>query len=142
MRSAVVVLAIVALVVCPHDCAAKSVVLQASPTAAAPVCCGHCQHAPLPVDTLPTKRPESEPIPAGPQPSEDGKSCLCEGAIFDVATRGEVDAAVGLAFLACPSDIAITPSLASRISRVRGRGALPLMPVGRLARIALRSLQL
>ena len=78
MRSFLAILTIVALLACPLDCAAKYAIARVAGGETQAACCDHCQES-HPCDTS-----ES---PAAPQqtPDQDGRCCVCEGAIF-VAT--------------------------------------------------------
>jgi hypothetical protein len=79
MRSIVVHLTIAALLVCPFECALRLAAAQGAGDERAAACCGEC-----PESAGQPSSPDRVPTPA---PAEDGKSCVCEGAIVDAGAR-------------------------------------------------------
>jgi hypothetical protein len=73
MRPFVSALTIAALLLCPYECAVKSAQAQSRTSVPQPACCSQCQARQA------KESPPARPLPA---PSEDGRSCVCEGAVF------------------------------------------------------------
>jgi hypothetical protein len=141
MRTIIVYLAIAALLVCPYDCAAKFAAAQAGGSKVRTSCCEKCRAREL--SELPSssgQRSTDDRDPARPRPSEDGKSCLCEGAVFDAATRLPTDAVLEFSLLSWVADVAAKPSLAAFTPSFDHAGPPPSELGGRLTRIAIRSL--
>ncbi len=136
MRTFIVYLAIVALLACPYDCAVKYAAAQSVRSEQPIACCNQCQ-----------AHESSAGSPAGqtkhpPKPSDDGKSCLCEGAVFDAAVRSDVEIELQCSLLLWCAEIVVTPSLVSFSPDLEIAGP-PIDEVGgRSMRIAMRSLQL
>lgn len=143
MRTIIVYLAIVALLLCPYDCAVKLAAAESLGNEKQVACCEKCRTRESFETTSSTDRGSpSDPDPARPIPSKDGKSCLCEGAVFDAATRSSADAVLEFSLLlSWAADSAETPSLALFAPSV-DRAGLPNEEGGRLTRIVIRSLLL
>jgi len=73
MRPFIVLLTIAALLLCPYECAVRSAQAQSRTSAKRAACCPRCQVR---------QDSDSQPLPA---PSDDGRSCVCEGAVFDAS---------------------------------------------------------
>jgi hypothetical protein len=87
MRNLVVLLSIAAVLACPYECAVKLAAAQAIGSDAKAACCEECEaHRPA--------TPTGDPTPNAPTPDEDGRWCLCEGAVFDAGARSLVDDSV------------------------------------------------
>lgn len=143
MRTIIVYLAIVALLLCPYDCAVKLAAAESLGNENHVACCEKCRARESSEIRSSTDRGSpSDPDPAQPIPSEDGKSCLCEGAVFDAATRSSADAVLEFSLLSWVADSAEMPSLALFAPRVNRAGLPPNEEGGRLTRIAIRSLLL
>lgn len=143
MRTIIVYLAIAALLLCPYDCAAKLAAARSLGSDDHVACCEKCrsrESSETPHST--GQGSESDRHPARPLPSEDGKSCLCEGAVFDAATRSPADAVLEFSHLSWVADVAVTPSLAIFAPSVDRDGPPPNQQGGRLTRIVIRSLLL
>ena len=82
MSSPVVYLIVVALLLCPYDCAVKSALARTMGTHEEIGCCENCQ-AELDSEEASTPKPL--------EPANDGRSCLCEGAVFDASLRSTQD---------------------------------------------------
>jgi hypothetical protein len=82
MSSQVVYLIVAALLLCPYDCAVKSALARAVGTHEEIGCCEHCQAE---SDSNGTSTPK--PL----EPANDGRCCLCEGAVFDASLRSTQD---------------------------------------------------
>ena len=78
MRSILSILIIAAVLICPFDCAVKRSLAQSAAGMAGSAqtkdCCSNCGH----------QQHEADPIPSEPtkDPSQDGRCCVCEGAIL------------------------------------------------------------
>lgn len=85
MHAFSVLLLIASILACPYQCAVKLV--DAAAPAVQKTCCNHCQsqrdHACPPGSDQ--DRPASD---------DDGVTCFCEGAMFDVASRYTLDDAI------------------------------------------------
>lgn len=137
MRTFIVYLSIVALLLCPYGCAVKLAAAQSLGNEK-DACCEECR-ARESSRTPPSGGPRD---PAQPRPTEDGKSCVCEGAVFDATTRSPADAVLEFSLLSWAADVAIAPSLAA-FSPCAGRTGPPPKEVGgKSARIVICSLQL
>jgi hypothetical protein len=140
MRTLIVCLTVAALLACPLDCAARLATAQ-SAGANQLACCAKCRGK----ESAPTPAPSSKRLPAGqlpsqPTPCEDGKDCLCEGAVIDATARAAVDDALRGFLLACPTN-------AHALSVAAGKPCLtvtepPLPAGGSFARIVLCALVL
>jgi hypothetical protein len=142
MRTIIVYLSIVALLVCPFDCAAKLAAAESPGDDARTACCETCrvrELAEAPVSS--GRRSNGDHDPAQPRPSEDGRFCLCEGAVFDATTRSPAVAMLEFSLLAWV-DLAVTPSLATCAPSADQADLPPNPQGGRLTRITLRSLLL
>lgn len=84
MRNLVVLLTIVAVLACPYECMAKSAAAYSNSGMVELDCCEACH---LSRPSLPSDQHDSHP----PAPDEDGCWCLCEGAVFDVGARPQVN---------------------------------------------------
>ncbi len=143
MRTFIVYLAIVALLLCPFDCAVKLAAAKVQWNNDRVVCCEKCRARELSETPSSTGQgSQSDPDPAQPTPSEDGKSCLCEGAVFDATTRSPADAVLEFSLHCWVTDVAETPCLALSAPSVDRAGPPPNEEGGRLTRIVLRSLLL
>jgi hypothetical protein len=142
MRTFIVYLAIVALLVCPYDCAAKLASAESPGDDARTSCCETCRGREMTETPASSgQRSNSDREPAQPRPSEDGRFCLCEGAVFDATQRSPAVAVLEFSLLAW-ADLAVTPPLAPCAPSVDHADPPPNHQGGRLTRIALRSLLL
>jgi hypothetical protein len=142
MRTIITYLAIAALLLCPYDCAVKLAAAQASGSETRAACCEECLASERIVKTSDRDGSPADQVPAQPRPSEDGKSCLCEGAVFDATARSAADAAWEFSFLGWVADVAGMPRLGSYPTSVDPTGHPPNREGGRLTRIAIGSLLL
>ncbi|MEX2176630.1 MAG: hypothetical protein WD872_19850 [Pirellulaceae bacterium] len=143
MRTIIVYLAIAALLMCPYVCAAKLAGAGSLGNEDQVACCQTCRARELSqTQNSSGQRSPGDRDPAQPRPSEDGKSCLCEGAVFDSTTRSPADAVLEFSLLARVADMATTPSLAPFAPSVDRAGPPLNKDGGRLTRIAIRSLLL
>lgn len=143
MRSIIVYLAIVALLMCPYDCAVKFAAAQSLGNSDHVACCEKCRVRQL--SESPPPCGEGMPVergPSQPAPSEDGKSCLCEGAVFDATTRSPADAIQEFSLLSWVADSALAPLKAAHTPSVDSADPPPNDNGGRLTRIVIRSLLL
>ena len=143
MRSIIAYLAIVALLMCPYDCAVKFAAAQSLGNDDHVTCCEKCRAREL--SESPPSSGERLPVergPSQPAPSEDGKSCLCEGAVFDATTRSPADTVLEFSHLSWVADSALAPSVAAHTPSVDRAGPPPNDEGGRLTRIVIRSLLL
>ena len=100
MRSIVVYLAIGTLLLCPYDCAVKQ--------AAAASLGSHQQNPCCEVRVCHlSEQSHRDRAPNQPKPSEDGKSCLCEGVVFDATLRSPAEAILEFSLLAWVADAAV-----------------------------------
>jgi hypothetical protein len=143
MRTFIVYLVIVALLVCPYDCAVKLAAAQSPANDDPAGCCEACQAHELSASLMTSdERLPAERDPSQPAPSEDGKSCLCEGAVFDVTARSPADAVLECSLLSWAAAVTAVPSLAFSAPSVEVDGPPLIHKGGRLTRIAIRSLLL
>jgi hypothetical protein len=136
VRTFIVYLGIAALLVCPYDCAVKYAAAQSVGGENEIACCERC-----------AAHEAAEHSPAGsgehqPKPADDGKNCLCEGAVFDGVTRSDVEIVLQCSLLPCIADTAVAPSLVSFSPGLKGGGTPIDDEGGRSMRISMRSLQL
>jgi hypothetical protein len=136
VRTFIVYLSIVAILVCPYDCAVKYAAAQSVGGENQIACCERC-----------AAHRATEHSPAGsnehqPKPADDGKSCLCEGAVFDGMTRSDVEIVLQFSLSPCVADTAAAPSLVSFSAGLESGGTPIDDEGGRSMRIAMRSLQL
>ena len=85
MHAIAVLLLIASILACPYQCTVKLV--DAEAPAVQKTCCEHCQSQ------------RSNACPPGseqdrPASDDDGVTCFCEGAMFDVASRYALDDAI------------------------------------------------
>ena len=73
-----VYLTVAALLLCPYDCAVKSALARSVGDKTEHVCCEQCQSE---------SATEEKETPEPTDPANDGRSCLCEGAVFDASVR-------------------------------------------------------
>lgn len=83
MRTILTYLTIAALLLCPYNCAVGRDA-QTFKDDGHSACCEQCRARETPEPVTPVNN-ES---PKQPGPAEDGRFCLCEGAVFDAAARG------------------------------------------------------
>jgi hypothetical protein len=141
MRTIIVYLAIAALLVCPYDCAAKFAAAQADGSKVSTSCCKNCRARELSeCPELSGPRSTEDCDPAQRDPSGDGKSCLCEGAVFDAATRLPADAVLEFSLLSWVADLAARPFVAAFTPSLDRADSPPIEVGGRQTRIAIRSL--
>lgn len=78
MRSFLAIIAVIALLACPMDCAAKYAIARTAGEDTIAACCDHCRE---------NHTSDTSENPAAPEqkPEQDGRCCVCKGAIF-VAT--------------------------------------------------------
>ncbi len=129
MHSVVVSLLIVGILTCPYECAVKMVAAQES-SGVKNSCCDQCRGRQA--GRTQDGKPERDNPPVS---DDDGVSCLCEGAVFDVTARQVVDDAI-LSFwnVACVGDSLQLPFLRLvRFLDARERG--PSIAGGALVRI-------
>lgn len=120
-------LAIAGLLLCPYDCAVREAAARLSgQDQAAPACCQKCR-----------ERHQHSPTQT-PRPSEDGKSCICEGAVFDAAAGGPVVPSLDTTLWVVIVDSATLPELTSPDWIARHTGPPPLQG-GWQVRIAIQS---
>lgn len=143
MRSVVVYLAIGTLLLCPYDCAVKQAAAESLGSQQQIPCCQKCRSRDLAVAaTASQEQSQRDRTPNQPKPSEDGKSCLCEGVVFDATLRSPAEAILEFSLLAWAADAALEPLFAACPPRAATSGP-PLMEVGGASmRIALGSLLL
>jgi hypothetical protein len=134
MRSLIVLLSITAILVCPHLCAVKYAAAQAMGGDGKPACCDKCEaHRPT--------TPIDDPARNTPAPDEDGRWCLCEGAVFDAGSRSLVDDSVQVTLWIGNSEFAELSAVSVPAPRFE-RTTSPQSLDGRSVRIAIRSLLL
>jgi hypothetical protein len=136
MRTFIVYLATVALLLCPYGCALKSAAAKSLGNEDR-ACCEECRAR----EKSATPSSGGDRDPAQPGPSEDGKSCVCEGAVFDAATRSAADAVLDFS-LSWVAVVAAAPSSANFGPGMDRAGQPPNEVGGRLSRIAICSLLL
>ena len=135
MRTLFIYLMIAALLICPYECAVRLAAAQTPGKNAHSACCERCRTHQADESTA----PNHERLPA---PSEDGRSCLCEGAVFDIAARSPIEPSLQSDLWIEASDSAQT--LTHGLSAMSfDRGEWPEADAsGRLTRITIRSLLL
>jgi hypothetical protein len=135
MRTFFIYLMIAALLLCPYECAVRLAAAQTTGNDTHAACCEQCQARQAEEPTA----PDHEQLPA---PSEDGRSCLCEGAVFDATARSPLKLSLQAFLWIEASNSAQTPTHGLSVMRF-DRGEWPEAEAsGRLARIAIRSLLL
>lgn len=143
MRSIIVYLVIAALLMCPYDCALKVAAAQSLGNDDHVACCEKCRVREL--SETPSSSGERLPVergPSEPAPSEDGRFCLCEGAVFDATTRSPADTVLEFSLSSWVADVAFAPCPVSFPPSVDRVGPPPNDEGGRFARIVIRSLLL
>ncbi|MFN0018619.1 MAG: hypothetical protein ACKVP0_10190 [Pirellulaceae bacterium] len=133
MRTIVVFLSIASLLACPYECAVKQAAAQACGTGHQPDCCDQCQ-------ARETTEPSDSQAPP-PAPNEDGRWCLCDGVVFDVAARPVVDHSFDVSLWTWVCGPAEVLDFAVPMPSVDS-ASLPPPLDGRLTRIAIHSLLL
>lgn len=134
MRNLVVLLSIAAVLACPYECAVKLAAAQAISSDAKPACCEECEaHRPT--------TPAGDPTPNTPAPDEDGRWCLCEGAVFDAGARSPVDDSVQVTLWIGSAGLAEFSAISASAPQFE-RSASPPTMGGRFMRIAICSLLL
>src|SRR5581483_746904 len=135
MRTFSIYLMIATLLICPYECAVRLAAAQTTGNDANSACCERCHVR----QADESRAPNHERLPA---PSEDGRCCLCEGAVFDVAARSPLELSLQAFLWIEVSDAAQTPTHGLSVTSFdRGQLSLP-EDSGRQARIAIRSLLL
>jgi hypothetical protein len=132
MRSFLAILTIIALLVCPLDCATKRAIAQSAGQENQKACCNHCSEK---------HNKNSSESPACPEPSsnQEGRSCICKGAIY-VASEptlnfGSLDLATWV-WIDCP----LGTSISYHVHAAEVRDGEPPPWQGRDRRIAIHSL--
>ena len=135
MRILLIYLLIAALLICPYECAVKLATAQLPGNDTNSACCERCraQHAAEPTE------PNHERLPT---PSEDGRSCLCEGAVFDATARSPLELSLQSVLWIEARNSAQTPTHGLSVTSFDRDHLLLPESFGRLARIAIRSLLL
>jgi len=134
MRNFVVLLSIASVLACPYECAAKLAAAQTIGSDQRPACCDRCQ-------AHETTVPVKDQTPAPLAPNEDGRWCLCEGAVFDAGSRSVVDDA---------EQVSLWTWVVSPVEMLENDTPMPSFECvysppplsGRFTRIAIRSLLL
>lgn len=134
MQTVVVFLSIASVLACPYDCAVKVAAAQAMRSDHKPACCKRCR-------TSETTEPTNNPTPESPAPVEDGRWCLCEGAVLCATARFSVDDSLQVSLWTWVSGTAETLDIATHLPSI-DRAELPPPLDGRLTRIAMHSLLL
>ncbi len=136
MRTAVILLSVFSVLACPYDCAMMQAPAQAIEIEndSQPACCKHCQ-------ARANNETANHPTPAAPPSDEEGRSCFCEGAVFDVAFRTMVDDTLDVSLWTWVVDAVDVPGISQPVTSV-DHDNLPPPVDGRLTRIAIRSLLL
>ena len=106
MHKILVYLAIVGILLCPYDCAVREAAARATNGDAK--CSSCCHHCPCQPDNCPA---HSEDPSDQEGPCDDGRSCLCEGAVFDVSARSMTNSLLEFSLWAPAVDSAETPRL-------------------------------
>ncbi len=114
MHAFSVLLLIASILACPYQCAVKLV--DSAAPAVQKACCDHCESQ------------RNNACPPGsdqdrPASDDDGVTCFCEGAIFDVASRYTLDDAITstgelLSVQAMVAELSIHPRLQSAAENV------------------------
>jgi len=148
MKAFIVYLMIVALLACPFGCATKLAAAQdhggsdhgGSDRGS---CCEKCQAREVSEQpAIPVERSHGHRAPGLPAPTEDGQSCLCEGAVFDVTARSPAESIREFAFLAWMANGSAARSFSRCIPSGKRIDPRPHEIGGRMTRVAIRSLQL
>jgi hypothetical protein len=143
MRSLIVYLAIAALLWCPYDCALKAAAAQSFANWDRAGCCDNCRERQRASEAaMADCRAPGDDSSAPERPSEDGKACLCDGAVFDAASRFAVDTDLEISQLPWVAD---DLGLCSPVGCVQGLdcvGPPPRLEAGRSLRVSLGSLLL
>jgi hypothetical protein len=135
MRTFLIYLLIVALLICPYECAVKLAAAQSPGNDANSKCCDRCRARQADETTAPDRE-------QSPAPSDDGRNCLCEGAVFDASARSPLELSLQSVLWIEASNSAQTPTYDLSVMSF-DRGGWPEADAsGRLTRIAIRSLLL
>lgn len=134
MRNLVVLLSIAAIVLCPYQCAVKWAAAQANRGEAKPACCEECKtHQQTAAEF------SEQQTPLAPAPDQEGRACLCAGAVFDAGARSLPDFDAEVLY----TTLSLRPGAAHQMALSATAFDHTLLPPprdGRLTRIALRSL--
>ena len=143
MRTIIVYLAILALLLCPYHCAVRFAASQSLGNENDVACCQKCRERQLSgIPSSSGERSRSDHCPTQPAPSEDGKCCLCEGAVFNAATRSPAETVLESSLFSWVGDMALVQCAASFPLSVDRVTPPPNEESGRLTRIVIRSLLL
>jgi hypothetical protein len=133
MRNLTVLLSLAVVVACPYVCTVRLAAAHAIGSSAKPACCEHCEsHRPAPM---------GDPTPHAPSSSEDGRLCLCGGAVFDAGVRLAVDDSAQVTLWVGTAGAAESSAISIPARRLE-RSTSPPTVDGRLMRIAICSLLL
>ncbi len=110
MRSLIIALAIAGVLLCPYECAVRAAASMAlSPVNTHVACCEKCRQ---------TQAAEQQQSPKQDHPRQDGRSCLCEGAVLDAASHHDLD---GLQFATHAATVIDATQLGDRCTKTSER---------------------
>ncbi len=135
MRTFLIYLMLATLLICPYECAVRLAAAQTPGNDANSACCERCRVR----QADESRAPDHERLPA---PSEDGRCCLCEGAVFDAAARSPLELSLQSVLWFEVSDSAQTPTHGLAVMSFDRGDWAKAEASGRLTRIAIRSLLL
>jgi hypothetical protein len=129
--------AILGILLCPYHCVAKQALLRArADHAVASGCCEQCRCRQQAETAIPAEAPgDSEPL----DPCEDGRSCICEGAVFDAPGKGPAAPLLEFAHFAAAIDSAIAGAQSPPTAPARDLRHAPPWESGQQIRIATQS---
>ena len=144
MRSFIVYLTIAALQLCPYNCAVEWNATHGALDGGGRACCAQClaredSNVAFPGHDQSAQHPAPDKHPA---PDQDGRSCLCEGAVFAAAAQGCYATSLQDFLWIGMTDPAERQGLASLTATATCGSISPPQAGGLAARIALCSLVL
>lgn len=134
MRNLVALFSIACILLCPYQCAVKWAAAQGINNNEKPACCDECQASR-------TAAPLRQRVPEGPASDQEGRACLCAGAVFDAEARLLPDDNASILLDTWSDRPATTLKIAVATTTYDPTSSPPPLD-GRLTRIAMRSLLL
>ena len=137
MHKLLVYQAILGVFLCPYSCAVREMAARApAEKSASAGCCERCRMRQLAEseDPVQDRGPSDQD-----DPSEDGRSCLCEGAVFDATARSPADSLLETSLWALLVDSAEMPEVTRPDWFPQHLGQPPPLGGGRQVRIAVQS---
>jgi len=134
MRLVLVILGIASALACPYECALKRAAADTLTGDQTIRCCEQCE-------SRGGDTPADDHVPGAPAPDEDGRWCLCEGAVFGFDARSTMDGSDRASVWIGGSGSSEAVDVATSPPSIEDAAKAP-PPVGRQTRIVLHSLLL